>query len=54
MRAPPLLWRGWARERVGASLAACEGTPPGTIAGAQLEASQLARAGASLVHARAP
>ena len=54
LSAPPLLWRGWARERVGASLAARVGTPQGTFAGAPLGASQLARAGASLVRARAP
>ena len=54
MRAPPLLWRGWARECVGALLAARVGTPQGTFAGAQLGASQLARAGESLVRANAP
>ena len=54
MRAPPLLWRGWARERVGASLAVRVRTLQGTFAGAPLGASQLARAGASLVRARAP
>ena len=47
LRAPPLLWRGWARECVGALLAAHVGPPPGTFAGAQLKASQLARANAS-------
>ena len=51
MRAPPLLCLGWARERAGVSLAARVGTPQGTFAGAQLGASQLARAGASLVRA---
>ena len=54
MRAPPLLWRGGARECVSASLAARVGTPQETFAGAPLEASQLARAGAPLVRARAP
>ena len=49
LRAPPLLWRGWARERVGASLLARVETPQGTIAGAQLGASQLARSGLLLV-----
>ena len=54
MRAPPLLWRGGARECVGALLAARVGPPQGTVAGAQLGASQRACAGASLVRARAP
>ena len=54
MRAPPLLWRGGARERVWASLAARVGTPQGTFAGAQQGVSQLAQASASLVRARAP
>ena len=53
LRALPLLWRGGARERVGASLAARVGPPQGTFVGAPLGASQLARAGASLVCARA-
>ena len=54
LRAPPLLWRGGARDPVEASLAARVGAPQGTVACAPLGALLLGRAGASLVRARAP